>query len=256
MVWLMFLHPHCSWWFCFPWALVGRMADVQERGCTGGRSPGQHIRPLPEDLQCAQQEWGNGLVWTLLEVFQVCDPVLVCVGLVLVQFQHWLNLQRQMRRRELAWKHTGECSPERSAFLIQAWATTERDSPAGLLPALGQEQGVFGQGVGTEQGSAGWGEGKGRALSGPTWCKPIMTLHPWIPAAGSLSAWLDDNSASTEKCHQAFTLKSIRVAFSCALYLLNGGKLESPHFSQAETETPIYYLEKKRLNGVCRAEIR
>lgn len=51
---------------------------------------------------------GNGTIWALLGVFQVCDPFLACVGLVLVQFQRWLSLQRQIRRRVLGWKCAGE----------------------------------------------------------------------------------------------------------------------------------------------------
>lgn len=182
MVWLIFVHSHRFWWFCFPRTLPRRTADVQEPGCMGGRQRLDCTQPSRGRAGEPRGLWprtfstvnclvvllgwgaGNGLIWALLEVFQVCGPFLVCVGLALVQFQRWLNLQRQMWRRELGWKCTGERSPEEKwAFLSQARAAGERDSLTGLPPAPGREQGVFGQSVGAGTGhtGGGWREGQG-----------------------------------------------------------------------------------------------
>lgn len=170
------------------------------------RSGRPDVRPQPRTfstVNClvALLGWGagNGSIWTLLEVFQACDPFLVCVGLALVQFQRWLNLQAG--RQELGWKCSGEHFPEdKSAFLIQAWAATKRDSPTGLLPAPGARAGRCWPEQGAQgMGAQAVGEGEGRAPLGP-----IMKLHPQIPATGfapASSAWLGDETAPTEKCH-------------------------------------------------------
>lgn len=186
MIWLTFIHPHRFWWFCFSRTLARRTADVQQPGCMGGRQRLDCMQPSrgwadepyglwPRTFGAVNRivvllGWraGNGLIWTLLEVFQVRDPFLVYVGLALVQFQHWLNLQRQIWRRELGWKCAGECSPGEKRYffnpsLSRHWKGQSNRPAAGPGAWAGRFWPDCGCGrrAGPGHAGSGWREGRG-----------------------------------------------------------------------------------------------